>query len=193
MPFLSLPLFYKKIMETIQRIKADTSLINAGDVFSRFSCGKVVAVSPSSITLKNTDGLEWSIDKSIVENEFAFASHSTNPPIHLSRTEIIELVKENPRVAMQITFNKKVDHKAVAKTLLSGKGNMTDRVWNKTVKDALAGEERVMEGVHHRTFDAHGRLQFTEIAGKSGMSGLRVVDLRTITSLIFHNQVYQVK
>jgi len=180
-------------METTLKHKADTSKVQVGDVFSRFSCGKVTQVSFNGFTLKNTDGLEWDISKSIVENEFAFASHTEGEPEVINRTTMIELVKQYPRVAMSITFTKKPDPKHTATLLAEGKAGKTDRQWNSLVKSAMQGEERVMQGVHHREFDEHGRLRFTEIDGNGGMSGHRLVDLRTITGLIFHNQEYKVK
>ena len=96
-------------METTLKAKSDATKIQEGDVFSRFSCGTVVAVDFDSITLKNTEGLSWTISKNIVENEFSFASHVEGPVEAITRTEMIELVRKHPRVAMQITFTKKPD------------------------------------------------------------------------------------
>lgn len=180
------------VVEKKDRPITNTSLIQEGDVFSRFSCGKVVRVDFASITLKNTQGLEWSIDKSIVEQEFVFANHAEEFE-SVTRTEMIELVRNNPRIAMSITFNKKVDPKQVAELLTEGRGDLTTRQWNKKVKEALLGEERTMNGVHHCAFDEHGRLRFIEIAGREGMAGHRLVDLRTINSVTFHNTKYTIK
>ena len=167
--------------------KAMTEKIKIGDVFSRHSFGSVIGLDHNNITVKNTDGKVWTINKEIVQDEFEFAEHCDEVAIKTSRTELIELIMTIPRVAMTITFHKKPDPKEAANMLRGGQGEQTDRQWNTAVKKAMEGEERVMKGYHTAILDSHGRLRFVSIG-----EGMRLVDPRTITECITCNKRYVV-
>jgi len=165
------------------------SKVKVGDLWTRHSAGEVTAIRGNSIMLKNTNGLEWSITSDILEKEFSFADQYDTEE-KLSRTAVIEILVEAPQTAMTVCFNKKVDHKNVAKVLSEGQGELTARAWNKKVKETVGGEEAIVVGFHTRNFDEHRRLRFIKLGGKGGY---RLVDPRTLQWVIVNRTKYVVK
>lgn len=168
------------------------SVIKIGSVFTRFSVGKVVGMSPNALILRNTEGLEWSIDKPIAAKELTFAEPHANT-YTVNRTEMIDVLVASQRTAMTLVFHKKPTPETVGSLLEQGKGDLTQREWKNKVKAAIEGEERTMVGYHRGEFDAHQRLKFTEIDGQDGISGHRLVDPRTLTHLTVNDNRYVLK
>lgn len=173
--------------ETTRR--CDLSKVRPGHVFSRHSFGKVIAVHPglNRIELRNTEGLTWTVDGTILEQEFCFAEQHDGVE-EVSRTRAIEIVTENPRTAMTINFNKKADPKVVAKELAAGQGALSSKEWNAKVSKLMDGDERTMVGWHYGSFDEHRRLSFIEEE-----KGPRLVDPRTINWVVVNRVRYNVK
>lgn len=176
----------------------DFNKIKQGDVFSRTSYGKVVANKGTSLIIENEKKLQWQIDKNIVESEFSFAD-SFSETKKMTRTELIELFKNNSRVAVTVNFNKKVDQKAVKDRLYElypNKGSILSEAQfkkevGKVVKEALEGEERTMRGYHVGSQDDTGRFYFQDLDVADGRP--RQVDPRTINWVIVDNVKYEVK
>jgi hypothetical protein len=175
--------------DTVEK-RTNASLIQVGDVFTRHSAGIITEVAFNDISVKNSEGKEWTISKAIVEAEFSFATHVQGDEIKLNQTEMIELIKENARQAMCITYNKKVEGKEVAKLLKEGQGDKNDRSWVQTVNKAMQGEERTLTGHHTNSFTAHGRLYFSCLGDTTGV---RQVDLRTVSEITVNNTRYVLK
>lgn len=173
--------------ETTRR--CDLSKVKEGSVFSRHSFGKVIAIHRglNRIELRNSEGLQWHVDGTILEQEFSFADQSDGTE-EVSRTDAIKVITENPRTAMTINYNKKADPKVVAKELAAGQGNLSAKEWNAKVSSLMDGEERTMIGWHYNSFDAHGRLNFIEEA-----QGPRLVDPRTVNWVVVNRKRYNVK
>jgi hypothetical protein len=171
--------------ETTQR--CDFRKVKVGNVFSRHSFGTVIAIRGDMLQLRNSEGYEWTIDANILIQEFSFAEQYDEEE-KVSRTRIIEVLTENPGTAMTVCFMKKAKPGDVAKELAAGQGSLTQRAWNTKVKDLMEGEERVMVGQHHGTWDEHRRLHFNEAT-----KGNRLVDPRTIRWLICRRTKYTVK
>ncbi len=178
--------------------RCDIKKVESGTLWSRHSFGEVIgkAVDPEHgliFSLRNDDGLEWGIAASVFEKEFNTADQ-VGISEKMSRTKVIEALKDNPRTVMTVTFHKKPDHKAIATLLEAGKGELTTRKWNKAVKDAIAGEVTVLVGYHTGTFDEHQRLYFTKVGGKvDAKRRFRLVDPRTITKLVVNRTEFVVK
>ena len=171
--------------ETTRRCNADK--VGIDSFFTRHSSGKVISRGTGSFKLRNSEGVEWSIDANILEQEFTFADQYECEE-KISRTALIEIIVQAPRTAMTVQFNKKPKHLDVAKALACGQGELTDRQWNAAVKKEVAGEERTMVGHHYGKFDEHQRLKFNE----AGV-GMRLVDLRTVNWAIINQVEYTVK
>jgi len=178
------------VEKTVHR--CDANKVQVGSVFSRHSHGEVLAIQNTmqgkTYSMRNEAGFEWVIrGEDILEHEFAFADQHDDE-VKESRTKVIESLSDNRFTAMTICFNKKADHKDVAKALAEGQGDLSTRAWNKKVKDMMAGEERIMIGHSTGQFDEHQRLRFIE-HGK----GPRLVDTRTVRWLIVNRTRYVVK
>ena len=167
--------------------RCNPRLVKVGSVFSRHSFGVVTEVSGNRVGLRNDKGFEWHVDANIIEQEFSFADQFDTEE-EVSRTRAIEVMSEHSHTAMTIVFRKQPDAKAVADTLKAGQGSMSDKDWKKLVAAQVAGEERTMIGHHSNSYDEHRRLHFSE----SGV-GPRLVDPRTIESLIVNRVKYAVK
>jgi len=176
----------KKTEETTTR--CDPKKIAVGSVWSRHSYGTVVGRVGGRFTLRDDTGFEWDIDgANIMEKQFSFADQFTQE-LKMSRSEINQVILENRGIALTICFKKKPKSNDVAKALKEGQGSMSDRAWNKKVKDLQEGEERVMIGHHSGSLDEHQRLKFIE-SGK----GPRLVDTRTTQFVIVDRTKYIVK
>jgi hypothetical protein len=170
--------------ETSQR--CDAKKIKVGDVFSRHSFGKVTGIDTynSMMTIENSNGKTWRIGAEVMEYEFSFADQFESEE-KISRTQLIELITDNPRTAMTIHYNKKPNAKNIAKELRPGKGDLSVKDWDAKVNLLLQGDERVMVGYHNSSFDEHRRLRFNE-ADK----GQRLVDPRTLNWAICNRVKY---
>lgn len=173
------------VQETNDR--CDVSKVQIGDFWTRHDSGKVVGIRGHKIDLKNDAGDTWEITDTLVAKQFSFANQS-DEEIKVSRTEMINILKDRKMTAMTLTFHKKADPKAAATILRGGQGNLSARNWNKLVKDTLEGEERTMIGHHYGVMDEHDRLKFIE-HGK----GHRLVDTRTLTMLRVNRVTYVLK
>jgi hypothetical protein len=172
--------------ESTTRCRA--SKIAIGSVWSRHSHGVVTGRVGQRFTLRDETGFEWDVDgANIVENQFSFADQFEQE-IKESRSKINEVILENRGIAMTVCFKKKPKTNEMAKALSDGQGDLSDRAWNKKVKDLTEGEERVMIGHHSGTLDEHQRLKFIE-SGK----GPRLVDTRTTQWIVVDRTKYVVK
>jgi len=168
--------------------RCDAKKIAIGSVWSRHSYGKVTGRTGNRFTLRSEEGLEWDIDgANIMEAQFSFADQHTQE-ITESRSKINEVIMENRGIAMTVCFKKKTKSNDKAKALKDGQGSLSDRAWNKKVKDLDEGEERVMIGHHSGVLDEHQRLKFTE----TGV-GQRLIDMRTTQWVIVDRTKYIVK
>ena len=160
--------------------RCNASKVKVGSVFSRHSFGVATGLN-HRISVRNTGGDEWELDRHIVEREFSFADQYDSEE-QLSRTKAIEVMTENSHTAMTINYNKKPDPKVVAPALKSGQGKMSDDDWQAHVEKLMAGEERTIVGYHQNSFDEHQRLRFTEVT-ETG-AGMKLVDPRTLNWVV---------
>lgn len=126
-------------------------------------------------------------------------------------TELIEIIKENPRKAMTVTFFKQdvsktqKAYKAEVESKISEfenatMGSLRDLVMSlieNPLSKTIPGEERVMKGRHHGFIDEKGRVHFIDMEitfdPKNPDSRLRQIDTRTIQSIIVNNIKYVLK
>jgi hypothetical protein len=183
---------------------SDISKVEVGHYFSRHSFGKVLEkaeiTDPQTgdtitvLKVENADGTTWLVDGPLVEKEFSFADqHDTEEKV--SRTALIDVLKENPHTAMTVNYRKKTDPKEVAKLLKDGQGTVATRTWNKRVKEALAGAQSELVGYHTNSFDEHQYLRFIKLNSSGSRPGpaFRLVDVKKIDSLIVRRKKYVVK
>ena len=167
--------------------RCDIDKVRVGSVWTRHDSGYVTKIEGNTIHVKNNKGDEWSLTAPLVSSQFNFADQA-DENIKVSRTEMINIIKDNRQTAMTVTYHKKPDGKVVSKLLKDGQGDMTDRNWLIHINKIVLGEERVMIGHHFGSFDEHERLRFRE-HGK----GQRLVDTRTLTELTVNRVNYTLR
>lgn len=166
--------------------------IKAGSLWSRVSFGKVIANNGSSVRVQNEDSLTWDVSQDIFDAEFTVADDIGDKGVEpFSRTKLIAKILEFPRTAMTIQFRKKVDPKdvTVAAREFCASNDYNNEKFTKVIREAMAGETRIMKGRHACSFDEHGRLRFTDME----KNGLRLIDPRTIEWAIVNGILYEVK
>lgn len=179
---------------TIPTVKSSAKGLKKGAIWTRHSRGTVVSNEGVNLTVRNSQGEEWSISRAIFEKEFTIADCSFSQQT-VSRTELIEIITNAAQTAMTVKFRKKLDEKAFAESVLQlaltslSVGDMTQAAFKKKVREDLQGEERTMLGFHERSFDEHGRLRFIDMEPGGG---LRLIDLRTIEYAIVNGVEYTV-
>lgn len=170
--------------------RCDSKKVTRGDYFSLYGFGRIIRVPGREIggffEVQNHTGFTYQVARDVLENEYAFADqHASEEKI--ARTKVIQVLRDSPRTAMTVVYTKKVDPKTVATELAEGQGDIKPRTWAAKVKKLLEGEQRTLIGHHVNSFDVHGRLRFT------CKEGLRLIDPRTIKSLVVGQVRYEVK
>lgn len=190
-------------MSTATKGKCDASKLKPGTKFSRISYGEIVHVNnrrygDGSITVKNEQGVEWTITPSLVEAEF-FTPDQFDKVEEVNRTQMVEAITSNPRIVMTVVFKKQADPKTLKELVSSllddveaGRTRPGPRKLGTLLKGATEGETRTMIGRHFGTQDEYGRLQFHDMEVTSGMP-MRVVDPRTVEEAIIANVKYVLK
>lgn len=160
--------------------------VQAGAVYSRQSFGTVVSVGVAAVVVRNEEGVEWTISRSIFDKEFVVADQF-DEEVTCNQTELIDLIMRNPRTAMTIQFRKQVKASEVTKAVRTALETLEpgSRKFASAIKEAVAGEQRTMLGRHYGDTDGRGRLNFME----HGV-GLRLVDPRTVEFAIIRGVKY---
>ncbi len=168
-------------------LSCDIAKVHIGSVWTRHDTGKVIDIQGTSIRIRNAAGQEWTITDTLVESQFSFADQH-DQEVKVTRTEMINILKNCRQTAMTVVYHKKPDEGIIAKAVASGQGDLTDKQWKSVVKRLIQGEERTMIGCHYGGFDDHERLKFQE----AGV-GIRLVDTRTLMSVIVKRVFYRLK
>ena len=173
--------------------KCDVRFLGTGTKFSRISYGEVVDVTPTSVEVKNEEGLKWTVGRSIFEEEF-FTPNQFAETEEVTRTAMIQVIDSNPRIIMTVKFKKKPEQKALVDTvqgLLDADDRPSIGTLRKILKSAVEGEMRTMVGRHQGVYDDFGRLMFTDMEADD--SRLRLVDPRTVEEIVVENVKYVLK
>lgn len=177
--------------------------LKIGEVLSETQYYKVEKIEGSNV-IANVDGEEVTLSKSYVQKYLNSAAQYSNEE-KITRTELIEIFKAHPRIAMTVNFNKKVkdvDLKKQIHELYPNKGGklMSHDDFKKAVNSAIEfkGEERTMIGRHEGATNAGGHYHFIDMElvnddSKEYDTRLRLVDVRTLNWLIVKGVKYQVK
>jgi hypothetical protein len=175
--------------------------LKVGDKLSESQYYTVVKISSDRVQLKNDLDEDIVVGGSYVEKCLIAADQFTETK-KVSKTEAAQIFLSSPSVAMTVNFNKQVKEADVVKELMEAYEGSTvktmEQAIKKSVKSALAGEERTMVGRHEGSVDEFGRIHFTDMEiektpGKDFDSRHRLVDPRTINWLIVRNVKYIVK
>lgn len=170
--------------------------------FSRHSFGEIVSETSHDVTVKNIDGVKWSVSRKIFDEEFDLSDEfSENKDI--TRTELSDVLFKHPFTIMTVEFSKQVKEKEVKKKLhdlYPNKGAIISEFEFKQkcdviLEEVLKGEKRVLIGYHTGKVDNNGRVFFFDMEAKdpTGKPEFRLVDTRTLDSIIVKGVKYNLK
>ena len=163
---------------------SDISKVKPGVMYSVENYGVVTEVGRQYVSVRNNDGSEIQVERSVFENEYRCADQFEEV-VKINQTELIKLVLAWPRAAMTVNYNTKPKAKEIAPELAGGQGDHSDKEWEKVIAGLIEGQERTMIGYHTGSLDERGRLRFNEQG-----TGLRLVDPRTLHWVIVNRTKY---
>lgn len=168
--------------------------LQAGDRLSRVSYVQVMGKSPNGgLRIQNQEGLVWTIDNSIVENEMYSASQYTEERT-VSRTEMVEALEFAGDSIFTVVFDKKTNQKNITAALMGLEELPVKKAAaNKLAKSMMTGQERKLVGYLCSTEPKMGRSIVVDLEIDSDKHNLRLVDHRTVKELILRNTRYVLK
>lgn len=175
--------------------RSDATTLKPGDRLSRVSYLEVERVFREDlyvkgrVQVKNQEGLVWTIDSNILENE-AYSASQYSEEKEVNRTAMIEVLEGAGDTVFTVVFDKKTSQKSIVEALSELDSiPTTKKDLNKLAKSLLAGAERTMIGYLASTEQKMGRSTVFDLeAGQ-----LRLVDHRTVKELIVKNVKYTLK
>ena len=175
--------------------------IKVGQKLSETQFYSIVKIVGDKVQLINDGGENIVVDKNYIDKCLNSSDNFTEE-VKLNKTEMAEMFISNSRVLMTVCFFKQFKEGDVSNEILEAikdaKISEIEKAVKKGVKKAIVGEERVMIGRHYGSVDEFGRIHFVDMeierdATKSYDNRMRLVDPRTIKSLIVNNVKFILK
>lgn len=170
--------------------KLEASNLKTGDRLSRISYLEVLSTG-RMCNVKNEEGLEWSIDSNILENE-CYSADQFVETREVNRTELITTLSEVGNAVFTVNFDKLPTADDFL-SLTRDDGNKI-RAFDDMKKDfkKLKGENRTLVGYLIKTETGFGRSMVIDLDIKES-NKIRQVDHRTLNWLIVRNIKYVIK
>lgn len=191
-----------------------TKDLKAGSILSESSFFVVKSVDAQYVNVVDDNGNPLRIGHGYVENVLQSADYFTSTESK-TMTELAEILINNPRVAMTVTFFKKdvaktqkaykAEVAAAIKEVQEAPVSKVEALLTKLIENPIAksvpGELRTMKGRHYGHTEESiklGRINFVDMeqvkeAGKDFDSRVRQIDTRTIQSIIVNGVKYSLK
>ena len=173
--------------------------VKVGDRIWTINHFTVQSVDNDAISIIDESGNTSHVANSIIENEFHSTSRHTSTE-KVTRTEMVNKMKRAGHGAFTVTFNKAIDNNALADkvgTAVDGGAFPTTQAKRrKLFKEENKGQERTMPARLDR--DPQTRAANEEEFGRVPVydmenTGRRMVDSRTVTSLVSEGVLYTLK
>ena len=158
-----------------------------GDVLSRINYITVISVDDDSVEVRDTTGFQWTIGKSILENQ-AYTSNQYTRVEKVTRTELARLLEQDIRDSVFSCAFNKLPSADEQDAILESADLSTGAKRKRVAKDLQVGPERVMHAYAEDTHEL-GRVPVFDLEA----NGHRLIDLRTIKWLTFRNVRYELK
>ena len=179
----------------------DVTKLEEGNVLSRVSYMKVISVDSNYITVRNENGMQWTISKGIVADECRAPDHWSREE-KVTRTELARMLSEKVRdQAFVVRFTKQASAKRAREQLDKYEeergADSTDTQRNKrrsaVSKEVIKGEERVLRGHLTEAEPFMGRSTVIDLDEDPKKHPQRLVDHRSIAYLVFDDVKYTAK
>lgn len=178
---------------TTLETRSNPKSLKVGDRLSRVSYMEIVGKRGSSFSVKNEEGMTWTIAGSILQNEAYSASQYTEER-EVNRTEMVEALESAGDSVFTVVFDKKISQKSIAAALAELDELPSKKTaLNKLAKSMMAGEERTLVGYLASTEPKMGRSVVIDLEIPADKHRPRLVDHRTIKELILRNVRYTLK
>lgn len=179
--------------ESVQVRKCDADRLQVGDRLSRIQYYEIIEVDETreNFTVQNEQGFKFKVTRGIIQAEMVSASQYEREE-KVSRTELVEKLEGAGDTCFTVVFHKQATDKQVADLLadLEGKDLSTDRGRRALARELLHGEERALVGYLKTAEPKMGRSLVVDLEVSGSQHNLRMVDHRTIKSLILKNVRY---
>ena len=173
--------------------RCDSSQLKTGDRLSRIQYYEVVSIDEekNQYQLKNQQGFEFIVTPGIVEAEMFSADQFTSD-VKVTRSELVSILESAGDTCFTVTFMKQTKDKDIADRLkdIDMSEYTSDRARRKLARELIAGEERVLRGYLQSTEPKLGRSMVIDLAIPEGRHNIRLVDHRTIKSIVLKNVRY---
>ncbi len=173
---------------------AERGALQVGERLSMTSYLTVMGIRGAEIAVEDHRGVNFVIkdghmNEGSLVNQTMHSATLVKDTVKKNRTELVEtMLKTAGDAVMQVTFHKQVDALEAFEAIKSGNVLKSHAEQKKALKEALKGEERVLNGYMLTSENTMGRTLFYDLDAKAP----RWVDHRTITSLILKGIKYQV-
>ena len=187
----------------------DFSKLKAGSILSEATYYVVSKINNGSASF-NIGGKEVEIGRKYLESMIKSAEQfDAKKEQKMSRTDVINVLKANPRTACSIYYRKKDEEKGkrafanektakiqeIQSATLANATQLLEDLIDNPISRVIPGDMRLIKGFHENGMDAHGRLMFSDMEAidKNGEPIVKGVDTRTIEYIIVNNTKYTVK
>lgn len=173
--------------------KVKVSDLSPGDKLSRLAYYEVVKTNNDCAIVKNENDFKFQISNGIVENEM-YSANQVKLTKKVSRTQLVEILEKAGDTVFTVTFYKQPTEKRICELLKSFDFTNATKADRKTLaKNFLHGEYRTLIGYLVHTEPKTGRSQVVDLEIPKGTYNRRLIDHRTLESIIIKNTKYIVK
>jgi hypothetical protein len=169
--------------------------IKSGDKVSVTYYLNVINKNSDSLDVEDQTGSKFAIrGKDLIEGTLNTAEQYTETR-KVSRTELIEILENAGDTVFTANYNKLPNADTIAELL--GNYSINDfgdpKKLSKIAKEAMKGEERNLKGYLINIEPKMGRSSVIDLEIPKGEHNVRLIDHRTLNSIIIKNIKYQVK
>lgn len=185
--------------------------LKPGSILSETSFFKVKSIEKNDIIVTDDFGNDLKIGNAYAEKILNSADYFETEE-KKTMTELADILKNNPRVAMTVAFYKKDVNKtqkaykaeveAAIKEVQEATVSKVEAILKNLIENPISkvipGELRVMRGRHYGYVDDLGRIHFVDMEQEKGSnpesdSRMRQIDPRTIQYIIVNGVKYLLK
>jgi len=173
--------------------RCDLSKLQVGERLSRIQYYEVLEIDLEGnvVKLQNEHGFKFTVTPNIIEAEMYTATQFATEE-KVTRTQLVEKMEAAGETVFTVTFLKQVTDKGMAAKLkdIDTMALGTDKARRAFARELLTGEERTLIGYLLNAEPKLGRSMVIDLQVPAGKHNIRMIDHRTIQSLILKNVRY---
>lgn len=184
-----------------------SSKLKTGDIIQLIQYSEVRGCNGHTATVQPDDSDNTIEYRGILDKDYIKSADHFDEEVKVTKTELEEIFKMNPRTVMTVTFYKQAKEKDVVDKLEGLYANQGGHIISKDeylkackaiAKEVTLGELRTARGRHELNYGVGGRLYFIDMdkernPDKDYDTRIIQVDPRTLQSIIVNNKKYILK